>query len=53
VRGCTVFKSQSTFPPVENLFELLLMVDAAHRASAYKVVAVMPYFGWARHDRKG
>ncbi|HPW27064.1 MAG TPA: ribose-phosphate pyrophosphokinase, partial [Tenuifilaceae bacterium] len=52
VRGCTVFIIQSTFPPVDNLFELLLMVDAAHRASAYKVVAVMPYFGWARQDRK-
>jgi len=52
VRGCTVFIIQSTFPPVDNLFELLLMIDAAHRASAYKVVAVMPYFGWARQDRK-
>jgi ribose-phosphate pyrophosphokinase len=52
VRGCTVFIVQSTFPPVDNLFELLLMVDAARRASAYKIVAVMPYFGWARQDRK-
>lgn len=52
VRGSTVFIIQSTFPPTENLFELLLMVDAAHRASAYKVVAVIPYFGWARQDRK-
>lgn len=52
VRGCTVFIIQSTFPPVDNLFELLLMVDAARRASAYKIVAVMPYFGWARQDRK-
>lgn len=52
VRGATVFIIQSTFPPTDNLFELLLMVDAAHRASAYKVVAVMPYFGWARQDRK-
>lgn len=52
VRGATVFIVQSTFPPTDNLFELLLMVDAAHRASAYKVVAVMPYFGWARQDRK-
>ena len=52
VRGATVFIVQSTFPPVENLFELLLMIDAAKRASAYKVVAVMPYFGWARQDRK-
>ena len=52
VRGATVFIVQSTFPPVENLFELLLMIDAAKRASAYKVVAVMPYFGWARQGRK-
>lgn len=52
VRGCTVFIIQSTFPPTENLFELMLMVDAAKRASAYKVVAVIPYFGWARQDRK-
>ena len=52
VRGATVFIVQSTFPPVENLFELLLMIDAAKRASAYKVVAVMPYFGWVRQDRK-
>ena len=52
VRGCTVFIIQSTFPPTNNLFELLLMIDAAKRASAYKVVAVLPYFGWARQDRK-
>lgn len=52
VRGATIFIVQSTFPPVENLFELLLMIDAAKRASAYKVIAVMPYFGWARQDRK-
>jgi ribose-phosphate pyrophosphokinase len=52
VRGATIFIVQSTFPPVENLFELLLMIDAARRASAYKVIAVMPYFGWARQDRK-
>ena len=52
VRGATVFIIQSTFPPTENLFELLLMIDAARRASAYKVIAVMPYFGWARQDRK-
>ena len=52
VRGATVFIVQSTFPPVDNLFELLLMIDAARRASAYKVIAVMPYFGWARQDRK-
>ena len=52
VRGATVFIVQSTFPPVENLFELLLMIDAAKRASAYKVIAVMPYFGWARKIEK-
>jgi len=52
VRGATVFIIQSTFPPTDNLFELLLMIDAAHRASAYKVVAVIPYFGFARQDRK-
>lgn len=52
VRGATVFIIQSTFPPAENLFELLLMIDAAKRASANKVVAVMPYFGFARQDRK-
>jgi ribose-phosphate pyrophosphokinase len=52
VRGCTVFIIQSTFPPSDNLFELLLLIDAAKRASAYKVVAVIPYFGFARQDRK-
>ncbi len=52
VRGCSVFIIQSTFPPAENLFELLLMIDAAKRASAYKVIAVIPYFGFARQDRK-
>ena len=52
VRGATVFIVQSTFPPVENLFELLLMIDAARRASAYRIIAVIPYFGWARQDRK-
>ena len=52
VRGATVFIVQSTFGPTENLMELLLMIDAAKRASAYKVIAVMPYFGWARQDRK-
>ena len=52
VRGSTVFIIQSTFPPTDNLFELLLMIDAAKRASAHKVIAVMPYFGWARQDRK-
>ncbi len=52
VRGTTVFIIQSTFQPTDNLMELLLMIDAAKRASAYKVVAVMPYFGFARQDRK-
>lgn len=52
VRGCTVFIIQSTFPPADNLLELLLLIDAAKRASAYAVVAVMPYFGFARQDRK-
>ncbi|MBQ4279369.1 MAG: ribose-phosphate pyrophosphokinase [Rikenellaceae bacterium] len=52
IRGCTVFIIQSTFPPADNLMELLLMIDAAHRASAHRVIAVMPYFGWARQDRK-
>ncbi len=52
VRGDMVFIVQSTNPPAENLLELLLMVDAAKRASAYKVIAVIPYFGFARQDRK-
>lgn len=52
VRGNYVFIVQSTFMPTENLFELLLMIDAARRASAYKIVAVIPYFGFARQDRK-
>ncbi|MBP5708157.1 MAG: ribose-phosphate pyrophosphokinase, partial [Bacteroidales bacterium] len=52
VRGCTVFIVQSTEPPADNLLELLLMIDAAKRASASKVIAVIPYFGLARQDRK-
>ena len=52
VRGELVFVIQSTFPPSDNLFELLMMVDAAKRASAKRIVAVMPYFGFARQDRK-
>lgn len=52
VRGDFVFIIQSTFQPTDNLFELLLMVDAAKRASAYKAVAVIPYMGFARQDRK-
>lgn len=52
VRGQDVFLIQSTMPPTENLFELLLMIDAAKRASANSIVAVIPYFGFARQDRK-
>jgi ribose-phosphate pyrophosphokinase len=52
VRGQDVFLIQSTMPPTDNLFELLLMVDAAKRASARKIIAVIPYFGFARQDRK-
>ncbi|MBQ9893366.1 MAG: ribose-phosphate pyrophosphokinase [Bacteroidales bacterium] len=52
VRGATCFILQSTFPPADNLMELLLTIDAAKRASADKVIAVIPYFGWARQDRK-
>ena len=52
VRGCEVFLIQSTPPPTDNLMELLLMIDAAKRASAKRIIAVMPYFGWARQDRK-
>jgi len=52
VRGDMVFIIQSTNPPAENFFELLLMIDAAKRASAYKVIAVIPYYGFARQDRK-
>ena len=52
VRGATVFIIQSTFPPSDNLMELLMMADAARRASAHQVIAVIPYFGWARQDRK-
>lgn len=52
IRGCYVYLVQSTFPNSDNLMELLLMIDAAKRASAYKVIAVCPYFGWARQDRK-
>ncbi|HTL80900.1 MAG TPA: ribose-phosphate pyrophosphokinase [Bacteroidia bacterium] len=52
VRGSIVFLVQSTTPPTDNLFELLLMVDAAKRASAKEIIAVIPYFGFARQDRK-
>jgi len=52
IRGCEVYLVQSTFPNTDNLMELLLMIDAAKRASAKSIIAVMPYFGWARQDRK-
>lgn len=52
VRGQDVFIIQSTMPPADNIFELLLMVDAAKRASARKIIVVIPYFGFARQDRK-
>ena len=52
VRGASVYIIQSTIPPADNLMELLLTIDAAKRASADKVIAVIPYFGWARQDRK-
>ena len=52
IRGRDVFLIQSTFPNTDNLMELLLMIDAAKRASARTVNAVIPYYGWARQDRK-
>ena len=52
IRGKDVFLVQSTFPNSDNLMELLLMIDAAKRASARQINAVIPYFGWARQDRK-
>lgn len=52
IRGEHVFLVQSTFPNSDNLMELLLMIDAAKRASAKSIIAVIPYFGWARQDRK-
>jgi len=52
IRGRDVFLVQSTFPHSDNLMELLLMIDAAKRASAKSIIAVIPYFGWARQDRK-
>ncbi len=52
VRGCDVFFIQSTNPPTDNLMELLMMIDAARRASAHYIIAVIPYFGLARQDRK-
>jgi ribose-phosphate pyrophosphokinase len=52
IRGRDVFLVQSTFPPADNLLELLMLIDAARRASAKRIVAVIPYFGLARQDRK-
>ncbi len=52
VRGDYIFLVQSTYSPTENLMELLLMIDAARRASAYKVIAVIPYYGYSRQDKK-
>ncbi len=52
IRGNDVFIIQPTSPPAENILELLLMIDAAHRASAKRITAVLPYFGYARQDRK-
>ena len=50
IRGTDVFLIQSTFPNADNLMELLLMIDAAKRASARSIIAVIPYFGWARNQ---
>jgi ribose-phosphate pyrophosphokinase len=52
IRGKSVFIIQPTFSPAENWIELLMLIDAAKRASAYKIIAVLPYFGYARQDRK-
>ncbi len=52
IRGSDIFIVQSTFPPADNLMELLLLIDAAKRASANQVIVVMPYYGYARQDRK-
>ena len=52
VRGADVFIVQSTFAPAENILELLLMIDAAKRASARRIITIIPYFGYARQDRK-
>lgn len=52
IRGDYVFLVQSTYAPTDNLMELLLMIDAAKRASAHKIIAVIPYYGFARQDRK-
>jgi ribose-phosphate pyrophosphokinase len=52
IRGKYVFIIQPTFSPAENWLELLILIDAAKRASAYKIISVIPYFGYARQDRK-
>ncbi len=52
VRGCDIFIIQSLFPPADNIMELLLMIDAARRASAATITVIAPYFGYARQDRK-
>src|ERR1700712_901126 len=52
VRGCDLFLINSTHQPTDNLMELLMMIDAARRASAHYIIAVIPYFGLARQDRK-
>ena len=52
VRGCDIFIIQSSFPPADNLMEMLMAIDAAKRASAHYITAVIPYFGFARQDRK-
>ncbi len=52
IRGCDVYLVQSTFPSSDNMMELLMMIDAAKRASAHEITAVIPYFGYARQDRK-
>lgn len=52
IRGCDVYLIQSTFAPSDNLMELLMMIDAAKRASTHEITAVIPYFGYARQDRK-
>ena len=52
IRGESVFIVQSTNPPADNLMELFLLIDAAKRASAHEVIVVIPYFGYARQDRK-
>lgn len=52
IRGCDVFLIQSTCQPNDNIFELLMMIDAAKRASAHNINVIIPYFGYARQDRK-